>query len=371
MAKLLPYALVRRVPFLRRRRESSWGSWDDDAAPIVPPPRYEKDDLRNDEGYYAQEKARTAVDSTATVSPIERPPQAFVNFSHRKPVGGGASNVAYSVASINTNVAPGFGLVRSGTINSTAAVGGDRSPTGTVDSNGVSVYSGNEGTVGSGTGTFRSRMPHEYFNQSELARQPSDAYDPARRQVNRASELSSLSSGFGDGDIIVPNQYMSGSQALQPQEQRQTRRLSGRFLSPFAQGSGNRTSVGRFSTSRFSSWFSPITGQKQQTPILSAEQQEQQQRRDTVYTEASEDSPPRFRSVNSWVNQQSGRVQRGQQQQQYDDDAPPVPALPGGQMGVPGVANAPPDQSFGLMMDDEVPRPVDVTGLARLLRLWA
>ncbi|KAF2970293.1 hypothetical protein GQX73_g3264 [Xylaria multiplex] len=52
--------------------------------------------------------------------------------------------------------------------------------------------------------TLRSRMPDPYYNQSEFARQPSDAYNPAQRQVYRASEISSLSSGFGDGDIIMP-----------------------------------------------------------------------------------------------------------------------------------------------------------------------
>jgi len=52
-------------------------------------------------------------------------------------------------------------------------------------------------------GTIRSRMPDAYYNQSQMARQPSDAYDPSKRNVNRISELSSLSSGFGDGDIIV------------------------------------------------------------------------------------------------------------------------------------------------------------------------
>lgn len=51
----------------------------------------------------------------------------------------------------------------------------------------------------------------------------------------------------------------------------------------------------------------------------------EQQRRDTVYTEASEaSSVPRFRTINSWVRQQTSRVRK------------PVP-----------------EQGFGMMMPDE------------------
>lgn len=79
-------------------------------------------------------------------------------------------------------------------------------------------------------------------------------------------------------------------------------------------------------------------------------------RRDTVCTEASEDTPPRFRTVNSWVRQQSGRVKR---EKQREEDAatesgtpPPVPAIP-------------PEQEFRLMMPDgEEPRRVEDTPAA-------
>jgi hypothetical protein len=340
-----------------------WGTWGDDVAPIVPPPEYEAKDSGSQGDYYAREKSEAAVATVTEERPVEQPQRAFVNFSHRVEIPNSAHNTNQPAA-INTNVPPGS--IQFGTLNSAMAVTGDRSPTDTLDSNGVSIYSDMAGTMGEGT--YRSRMPDKFFNQSELARQPSDAYDPARRQVNRVSELSSLSSGFGDGDIIVPNQLMPGlparPQGQQPQQP--TRRLSGRFLSPMASGSGARTSAGRFSSSRFSSWFSPPNQQQEQPPPP-----DQQQRRDTVYTEASEDSPPRFRTVNSWVNQQTGRVKRGLRQQSTsqaasDPEPPvPVPALPGGQIGVPGVANAPPDPYFGLMMDDEPPRPVDLTGLVR------
>ncbi|KAK6834183.1 hypothetical protein PG987_008877 [Apiospora arundinis] len=134
--------------------------------------------------------------------------------------------------------------------------------------------------------TMRSRMPDAYFNQSELARQPSDAYDPAQRQAYRASDLSSLSSGFGDGDIIVPES------ALKPPPQ-QPMTLQPPPAAP-----------------RFS-WMSRRAGD-----------------RETVYTTTSEDRPARYRSVNSWVNQQMGRIKRADERKQPDDGTPPVPGIP-------------------------------------------
>ncbi|KAF4831130.1 hypothetical protein CGCTS75_v005383 [Colletotrichum tropicale] len=161
--------------------------------------------------------------------------------------------------------------------------------------------------------TLRSGMgAGAFFNQSELARQPSDAYDPNRRQVNRASELSSISSGFGDGDIVVPGM------ALQPPP-------------PIRQ-----SQAGRFS------WMSKSN-------------------RDTVYTETSEDLPPRFRSVNSWVNQQTGRIKRAQARPETDEDVPPVPGLPAGT----GQNGLPPEPQFTMMMPDgEVPRRPDLNSNA-------
>ncbi|KAI0127445.1 hypothetical protein BJ170DRAFT_683286 [Xylariales sp. AK1849] len=146
-----------------------------------------------------------------------------------------------------------------------------------------------QSVVGSdiGASTMRSRMPDTFFNQSELARQPSDAYDPARRQVNRASELSSLSSGFGDGDIIIPGMLTEPPPAATPLRQ------SNNFL-------------GRFS------WMG----------------RGDQRDRDTIYTTTSEDRPARYRTVSSWVNQQTGRAKRAGDRKQGDGDIPPVPDLP-------------------------------------------
>lgn len=103
------------------------------------------------------------------------------------------------------------------------------------------------------------------------------------------SYLSSLSSGFGDG-LIIP-------EASTNPNSRQTYRQS---QNPSATAS-------RFSWAR-------SQGQGQ---------------RDTVYTTTSEESAPRFRSVTSWVAQQTGRVQvETQKKEQGQGHVPDVPAIP-------------------------------------------
>ncbi|KAF5613163.1 uncharacterized protein FSUBG_893 [Fusarium subglutinans] len=132
------------------------------------------------------------------------------------------------------------------------------------------------------------------------------AYDVGRRQTG-VSELSSISSGFGDGDIVVtPTTQTVQSVPSRPEPSRQPTWKS-------------TNSVGR---------------------------------RDTVSTVASVDTRPRFRSVNSWVKQQNGQLRRAQRQQEnsLDSDAPPVPPLA-----------PPPEQDFRYMLqDDERPRPVEM-----------
>lgn len=161
--------------------------------------------------------------------------------------------------------------------------------------------------------TDRSRMPDPYYNQSELARQASTAFDPARRAVYRASELSSISSGFGDGDIIVPPPA-----AVQP-------------------GSGPRP---------FS--FVKTPDLSRNSSVANRSEIGSNGQRDTVYTTTSEDMPVRYRSVNSWVNQQTGRAQRNAQRSDAED-VPPVPDLP-------------PEQRLTMMMDDgEEPRRYEDT----------
>ncbi|KAJ3496376.1 hypothetical protein NLG97_g2702 [Lecanicillium saksenae] len=145
---------------------------------------------------------------------------------------------------------------------------------------------------------------------------------PSTFGARRISDLSSLSSGFGDGDIVVPSKNARKSTAS-GNDQNPTRK--------FGENERNRISTATTATAK-----SNVSG-----------------RRDTVYTEASEDSPPRFRTVNSWVRQQSGRVKR--EKQREEDEAnesgtpPPVPAIP-------------PEQEFRLMMPDgEEPRRVEDT----------
>jgi hypothetical protein len=118
--------------------------------------------------------------------------------------------------------------------------------------------------------------------------------------LKRASELSSLSSGFGDGDLLMPNGESTMERLPQPPPS-----------AKFAESVGSR--------------------------------------RDTVYTEASEDQPPRFRNVNSWVRQQTGRVKRSQARAQADD-APPVPQMPS-------------EENYAMMLPDgEEPRRPQMGG---------
>jgi hypothetical protein len=99
-------------------------------------------------------------------------------------------------------------------------------------------------------------------------------------QPHRMSYMSSLSSGFGDGLVIPdpnnPNVMMQGYRPSRP--------------------------PGAFS------WMQ-VSAQRRGD-------------RDTIYTSTSEDSAPRFRTVNSWVAQQATRVPVSEQ------DIPSVPAIP-------------------------------------------
>ncbi|KAI1276547.1 hypothetical protein F5Y07DRAFT_131489 [Xylaria sp. FL0933] len=128
--------------------------------------------------------------------------------------------------------------------------------------------------------TLRSRMPDAYYTQSQLSRQPSNAYNPTQRQVYRASEISSLSSGFGDGDIIMPPPNV----IMTPKPP--TAAVAAAPRAPTnAEGNGNN---------RPFSWMSRAGTE---------------QKRDTVYTTAS-DRRTRFHSVNSWVDQQKRRLMK-------------------------------------------------------------
>ncbi|OAA78845.1 hypothetical protein LEL_02331 [Akanthomyces lecanii RCEF 1005] len=150
---------------------------------------------------------------------------------------------------------------------------------------------------------------------------------PSTFGARRISDLSSLSSGFGDGDIVVPSSRQQSRKSTTSSKLQNVTNMTAE--NEQQQQQRNRHSTATTVNSNGSA------------------------RRDTVYTEASEDSPPRFRTVSSWVRQQTGRVKREEQRQQDAADEtgtpPPVPAIP-------------PEQEFRLMMPDgEEPRRVEDT----------
>lgn len=158
---------------------------------------------------------------------------------------------------------------------------------------------------------------------------PAPTYIP---NAARMSELSSLSSGFGDAQIDIPesgpnaantgtmNSNMTGYgstmntnaatlNTLQTYRQSFMQRASRAFAEPL--------------TSRFS-WTTankdaPAGGQ-----------------RDTVYTTTSEDSAPRFRTIHSWVTQQTHRVEKGK-----TEHVPSMPPLPPSQKHVKRASEEP------------------------------
>ncbi|XDG01168.1 hypothetical protein ABKA04_000783 [Annulohypoxylon sp. FPYF3050] len=154
---------------------------------------------------------------------------------------------------------------------------------------------GNAGTVDNSdiNLTMRTQTTQPYYTVSELARQQPDTYAPQRRAGNRASELSSISSGFGDGDIIIPPPAAASKapsdDAVEDPNTRETTRDSTR-----------------------ESWMDREEG-----------------RRETVYTTTSEDRPARFRSITSWVNQQAGRAKRAGSRARERGEVPVMPAIPG------------------------------------------
>lgn len=320
-----------KIPFFKNR--SMAGGWENlDGRPSEIPPQYEKGPrgtLRLDTGFYSPDGKPTnmplggAYSGNYTMSPADNRGSPVNNMSPTNTIQMRA-NAMNGQATYSSQQGNPFAS-QQGTY--TSQVGSYNSQTGTyvshAPSSSLTQIIGQYGTGQYGNGsdpstTLRSGVgAGAYFNQSELARQPSDAYDPARRQVNRASELSSISSGFGDGDIIVPG--MPGMVLQPPPPVTQSLRAS-------------QNGVGRFS------WVSKSN-------------------RETVYTETSEDLPPRFRSVTSWVDQQTGRVKRALARPETDEDVPPVPGLPAGT----GQNGMPPEPQFTMMMPDgEVPRRPDL-----------
>jgi hypothetical protein len=140
-----------------------------------------------------------------------------------------------------------------------------------------------------------------------------NAYDLNQREPNHLSYLSSLSSGFGDG-LIIPESTVAGGGPRQSYRQSPNQR-----------------------TSRFS-WTTSARGPTGD--------------RDTVYTTSSIESAPRFRTVNSWVAQQTGRVEKRAQNQK---EVPAMPAIPLPlQAGVDHQRNPSEDPAFRAHPGDEI-----------------
>ena len=181
---------------------------------------------------------------------------------------------------------------------------------------GVSALSQQATTLSRQPGTQVSLLSQANSNYNNtgtqntfLTMRTADAYDPTQREVNHLSYLSSLSSGFGDG-LIMPESTVNGA----PQK-------------------GYRQSQSQ-GAARFS-WVTSVRD------------------RDTIYTQASVDSAPRFRTVNSWVAQQSNRVER---QQQSNDEVPAMPSLPLPlQAGVDHQRKPSEDPAFRAHPGDEIP----------------
>lgn len=195
--------------------------------------------------------------------------------------------------------------------------------------------------------------PASYYNQALQGggQQPVGAYKPIYRQPSHAmSEVSSLSSGFGDGEFLLADALVTPPQPT---------------AVPGSANNSPQQYAAHFSwMSQQPEWLSqPPPSGNVPARQNSSGSSSSRGRRETIYTTTSEDQPARFRSVTSWVDQQKGRIQRAQQRAQ-DDESPAVQQVPGNP-GIPGIHNPPSEQSFGMMMDDEEkPRRVEeVAGL--------
>ncbi|CAG8976253.1 hypothetical protein HYALB_00009428 [Hymenoscyphus albidus] len=120
------------------------------------------------------------------------------------------------------------------------------------------------------------------LTQNTMLTQPTTNLQPTNQDLSHMSYLSSLSSGFGDGLMVEPTDPIGPVQGY-----RQSR------------------APGTFS------WMQP-TGQHRGN-------------RDTISTTTSEESAPRFRTVNSWVAQQASQVNGAKTD---DSNIPDVPTIP-------------------------------------------
>ncbi|KAH6624746.1 hypothetical protein B0J18DRAFT_188267 [Chaetomium sp. MPI-SDFR-AT-0129] len=219
---------------------------------------------------------------------------------------------------------------------------------------------------------YSRASPASYYTQPFLGPQfgNSDNADPLHRQASNAT--SELSSGFGDGDIIVTDAVISPpaptadpSSATNSPQTQYTARFS---WMTHTQGSQPQPKPQAQAQTRASFLRGPF---RQNSSAGSAFRINANGDRESIYTTSSEDLPARFRSVSSWVNQQTGRIRRVQQRQRQNEGgiaaegASPVVegaqrGSQGNEPGIPGIHNPPQEPSFGFMMEDgEKPRRVE------------
>ncbi|KAL2258522.1 hypothetical protein VTK26DRAFT_8146 [Humicola hyalothermophila] len=341
--------LTKRIPFLRQR---GWDDLETSNSTRPPPPSYREKTgstgAQSAEGFFGPEKAQLQQEQqqqpqrqpdSQPTPPVSDPWQPKT--VHHPQFGG--SNVYFTANPVNIpnmpNVAPYSHQPQESFSSTNAAQFGSM----------MSDYQ--VSTLQTGT------APIMYYNPALMTQPLAPPFNAIYRLPRQTvSDVSSLSSGFGDGDIIV-----SDSLITPPPPTVTTTTTTTTTGHPPHSISGNSSSPqpNKY-TDRFS-WMSSTASGAHPQPSLS--------RSGTVCTQTSEDRPARFRSVTSWVDQQTGRIIRARQREQTAAaSASPVPSsssssssssqgsvpdLPAGHPGIPGIPNPPPgEQDFGLMMDD-------------------
>lgn len=162
------------------------------------------------------------------------------------------------------------------------------------DLNDIFVQHGLHSTSNTHTDFVRHSQTTNDFGNSygtqntQYTSQTSNLDNSQQRDPHRMSTLSSLSSGFGDGLIIQDTETIRNPSIAPARQNQQTTRFSWQTTtSKAAETNYDRTSI---------------------------------------YTTASIDTAPRFRTVNSWVAQQTGRVERQHMMNSQIPAMPPVPA---------------------------------------------
>lgn len=276
MRKVDLFAPLRNRKF-ERGGSRGWYGWRKQQEDYYtdPPPKYSG-------AYYTEEKSLAA----------QQPPMdAFYNSPNMPPM----ATPAASAAALSRANSKRQELVREALLDNPAPFGMSppvqQAPAPALQGQvPQTFYSAGEQTGSlsrNGTQTTQLSAAHSGYNNAGTQQtfQTQGVYDPNQREVNHLSYLSSLSSGFGDG-LIIPEPTVVGAG-----ETRQSYRNTRKFSWMTQQG---RTS-------------GPVGD------------------RDTVYTSASIETAPRFRTIHSWVAQQTGRVER---RVQSDAEVPSMPAIP-------------------------------------------